>query len=119
MGSAEAGDLYLQIEFLPHTQFEVDGNDIILVLPVSPWEAALGSSIEVPTLTNRVKLRIPSNSQNGTRLRLKGKGLAGAGDQIVVLKLINPKLSTDAERAAFEALAARFSRFNPRLRAQE
>jgi len=119
MGSAEAGDLYLQIEFLPHAQFEVDGNDIILVLPVSPWEAALGSSIEVPTLTNRVKLRIPSNSQNGTRLRLKGKGLAGAGDQFVVLKLINPKLSTDAERAAFEALAARFSRFNPRLRAQE
>lgn len=117
-GKGDAGDLYLQIEYAPHPQFEVDGQDIVLVLPVSPWEAALGDSVEVPTLGSRVKLRIPANSHNGSRLRLKGKGLAKTGDQIVVLKLVNPKASTDAERAAFETLAASFSDFNPRTRAK-
>ena len=72
-GKGDAGDLYLQIEYAPHPQFEVDGRDIVLVLPVSPWEAALGDNIEVPTLGGRVKLRIPVNSQNGSRLRLKAK----------------------------------------------
>ncbi len=117
-GKADAGDLYLQIEYAPHPQFEVDGRDIVLVLPVTPWEAALGDNIEVPTLGGRVKLRIPANSQNGSRLRLKGKGLAKTGDQIVVLKLVNPKATTDSERAAFESLATRFSDFNPRTRAK-
>jgi len=117
-GKGDAGDLYLQIEYAPHPQFEVDGRDIVLVLPVTPWEAALGDNIEVPTLGGRVKLRIPANSQNGSRLRLKGKGLAKTGDQIVVLKLVNPKATTDSERAAFESLATRFSDFNPRTRAK-
>ena len=112
----DAGDLYLQVELLPHPQFEVDGNDIILVLPVSPWEAALGDSIEVATLSGRVKLRIPANSANGSKLRLKGKGLVKGGDQLVVLKLTNPKTSTAGERTAFEALKASFPNFNPRTR---
>jgi curved DNA-binding protein len=113
-GSGGAGDLYLQVEYLPHRQFEVDGHDLVLVLPVAPWEAALGASIEVPTLSGRVKLRIPAESSNGSRLRLKAKGLSKAGDQIVVLKLINPRVSTPQEQAAFEALHTAFNHFDPR-----
>ncbi|MFT7131369.1 MAG: curved DNA-binding protein [Cyclobacteriaceae bacterium] len=121
-GSGEAGDLYLQVEYLPHRQFEVDGDDLVLVLPVAPWEAALGASIEVPTLSGRVKLRIPAESKNGSRLRLKAKGLSKTGnqtseqkgDQIVVLKLINPPASTPQEQAAFEALHTAFNQFDPR-----
>ena len=107
-----AGDLYLELDFAPHSLFEVDGNDVILVLPVAPWEAALGDTIEVPTLGGRVNLRVPPNSQNGSKLRLKGRGL-GDGDQFVVLKITNPVVETDAQKAAWEALK-RESAFNPR-----
>lgn len=137
-GSGGAGNLYLQIEYLPHRQFEVDGHDLILVIPVTPWEAALGTSIEVPTLNGRVKLRIPPASQNGSRLRLKAKGLtknsdrgsdsaAGQkaepgggqgseqrGDQMVVLKLVNPPVVTPEEQAAFKALQTTFNHYDPR-----
>jgi curved DNA-binding protein len=137
-GSGGAGDLYLQVEYLPHKQFDVDGHDVILVVPVAPWEAALGASIEVPTLSGRVKLRIPAESQNGSRLRLKAKGLSknsgrgsnplagqkegqvagqiagDRGDQIVVLKLVNPPVATQAEQTAFEALQTTFNHFDPR-----
>ena len=107
-----AGDLYLEIDFAKHPLFEIDGNDIALVLPVSPWEAALGASIEVPTLGGKVNLKIPPNSQNGNKLRLKGRGL-GDGDQIVVLKIVNPRVESDRQRAAFEAMKNGFQ-FDPR-----
>jgi len=113
-GSGGAGDLYLKVEYLPHQQFEVDGDDLILVVPVAPWEAALGASIAVSTLSGRVKLRVPPDSQNGSRLRLKAKGLTASGDQIVVLKITNPPVATEEERAAFEALQAAFDKFDPR-----
>jgi len=111
----EAGDLYLEIDFERHPLFEVDGKDIILVLPVAPWEAALGDSIEVPTLGGKVNLKIPANTQNGSKLRLKGRGL-GTGDQIVVIKIINPKAASAEERHAFEALKSTFRLFDPRER---
>jgi curved DNA-binding protein len=129
-GSGGAGDLYLQVEYLPHKKFEVDGHDLVLVVPITPWEAALGTSIEVPTLSGRVKLRIPPESQNGSRLRLKAKGLTKnsdggsarsaspkddqRGDQMVVLKLVNPPVATQAEQAAFETLQTTFKHFDPR-----
>jgi curved DNA-binding protein len=82
------------------------------VLPVTPWEAALGESVEVQTLGGKVNLKIPAGSQNGKRLRLKGRGL-GNGDQFVMLKLVNPPIESDADKAAYEALKEKFS-FNPR-----
>jgi len=117
-GHASAGDLYLKISFSKHALFEADGDDITLVLPVTPWEAALGTSVEVPTLGGKVNLKIPANSQNGKRLRLKGRGLSrglglGTGDQFVMLKLVNPPIETETERAAYEALKTSFN-FNPR-----
>ncbi|MEX0943405.1 MAG: DnaJ C-terminal domain-containing protein [Pseudomonadales bacterium] len=107
-----SGDLYLRIGFEKHHLFETDGDDITLVLPVTPWEAALGTSIEVPTLGGKVNLKIPANSQSGSRLRLKGRGL-GTGDQFVLLKIVNPKVESDEQRAAYESLQQKFD-FNPR-----
>jgi curved DNA-binding protein len=111
-GPDSAGDLYLKIAFEKHPLFEADGDDITLVLPVAPWEAALGISTEVPTLGGKVNLKIPANSQNGSRLRLKGRGL-GNGDQFVILRIVNPKVESDEQRAAFETLRQSFD-FSPR-----
>lgn len=102
-GGAAAGDLYLELNFEKHPLFTVEGNDIMLVLPVAPWTAALGDSVEVQTLKGPVTLKVPANSKNGHKLRLKGRGLAG-GDQYVVLKIENPAITTDADRAAYQAL---------------
>ncbi|MDX1268360.1 MAG: DnaJ C-terminal domain-containing protein, partial [Oceanisphaera sp.] len=70
-----AGDLFLEIELAPHPLFAVDGRDLLLTLPVAPWEAALGAKVEVPTLTGSVNLTVPKGSVGGKKLRLKGRGL--------------------------------------------
>ncbi len=111
-GDGQAGDLFLEIEIEKHQSFDVAGDDITLVLPVTPWEAALGASVAVPTLGGSVSLKIPENSQNGAKLRLKGRGL-GNGDQFVILKIVNPVITTDAQRAAFGEVQKAFT-FNPR-----
>ncbi|MCB1645872.1 MAG: DnaJ domain-containing protein [Pseudomonadales bacterium] len=108
------GDLYLRINILPHQQFRLDGNHVEYTLPVSPWEAALGESLEVPTLDGRVRMKIPAGSQTGNRLRLKNKGLGKDGDQYVVLRIVNPEISSDEQRAAFEKLKETFATFSAR-----
>lgn len=102
------GDLYLEVAFKPHPLYRVEGRDILLELPVTPWEAALGSTVTVPTLGGKVDLRIPSGSQSGRKLRLKGRGLPGKppGDQYVVLRLVTPRADTPAARALYERMAA-------------
>lgn len=100
------GDLLLEIEYAAHPQFEVDGRNIIHVLPVAPWEAALGATISVPTLGGAVELKIPADSESGRKLRLRGRGLpAGAsgtdGDQIVELEILAPRAQDDVQREAY------------------
>lgn len=100
------GDLLLEIEYAAHPQFEVDGRNIIHVLPVAPWEAALGATISVPTLGGPVELKIPADSESGRKLRLRGRGLpAGTpgtdGDQIVELEILAPRAEDDAQREAY------------------
>jgi len=68
------GDLYLHIRFVPHPIFDVEAHNVILTVPISPWEAALGTKITVPTLTGKITLNIKPNSQTGQKLRVKGKG---------------------------------------------
>jgi curved DNA-binding protein len=107
------GDLLLEIEYAAHPHFEVDGRNVIHVLPVAPWEAALGATISVPTLGGAVELRIPADSESGRKLRLRGRGLpAGTqgtdGDQIVELEILAPRAHDDAQRDAYARMRDAF-----------
>ncbi len=114
-GGGTKGDLYLEVHIETDKTYKVDGKDIYLTLPISPWEAALGEKIEVPTLGGKVGLTIPANSQSGKKLRLKGRGLPGktAGDQYVILNIVTPEAKTDDQRELYKKMAAEMS-FNPR-----
>src|SRR5690606_21044346 len=110
-GQGGAGrDLYLDIEYAAHPQFEVDGRNIIHVLPVAPWEAALGATISVPTLGGPVELKVPADSEAGRKLRLRGRGLPGQppGDQIVELEVLAPNAHNEAQREAYKAMQDAF-----------
>jgi DnaJ-class molecular chaperone len=118
MGGGSRGDLYLRIRLLPHPRFRLrDGGDIEITLPISPWEAVLGTNVEVPTLNGPVKMRIPAGSQGGQVLRLKGKGFAPQvgrqGDQYVRLNIVVPSNPSDREKELFQSLAD-VSAFDPR-----
>jgi len=110
-----AGDLYLQVALKPHRRFEVEGRNVILHLPIAPWEAALGGKVDVPTLSGRIRLTIPPGSSSGKRFRLKGRGLPGKtpGDQYVILKVVVPEATTDRQKALYAELAEA-SAFEPR-----
>jgi curved DNA-binding protein len=111
------GDLYLEVDFRPHRLYSVDGSDIHLTLPITPWEAALGGKVQVPTLGGRVDLTIPAGARAGQKLRLKGRGLAPAGkpagDQIVTLQIAVPPAETDAQKALYRKMAETMP-FDPR-----
>ena len=113
--SENAGDLYLEIVFAPHPVYRPEGRDLHLDLPVTPWEAALGQKIVLPTPDGKVDLRIPKNARNGQKLRLKGKGLPTTppGDIYATLRIVNPKVTTQKEQELFEKMAQEIS-FNPR-----
>jgi curved DNA-binding protein len=107
------GDLLLEIEYAAHPQFEVDDRNIIYVLAVAPWEAALGATLSVPTLGGPVELKIPPDSEAGRKLRLRGRGLPAtgsvpSGDQIVELEVLAPKANTEDEREAYRRMREAF-----------
>ena len=114
-GGAPGGDLYLEVRILPHDVFKLKGRDVLLDLPISPWEAALGARVQVPTPGGRVEAVIPPASQSGKKLRLKNRGLPGrpAGDQIVTLQIHAPEASTKQDKDFYRDMAKRFA-FNPR-----
>lgn len=112
----QGGDLYLEIELEPHRLYTLDGRNISLNLPITPWEAALGTKVAVPTLGGRVELKLAAGSQGGQKLRLKGRGMPGkphAGDQYVVLQIMTPPAKTEAEKALYEQMAKDMP-FDPR-----
>lgn len=111
------GDLYLMIQIDKHPIYDVIENDIYVTLPVTPWEAALGSTVTVPTLAGKVDLKVPPGSQGGQTLRLKKRGLPGAtpGDQYVILKIIIPQPTSDNARALYKKMAEEMP-FNPRAK---
>jgi curved DNA-binding protein len=106
-GGGPAGDLFLEVRVLAHRWFRADGRDVWLDLPVTPWEAALGETIRVPTLGGRVDLKLPKGSQTDQQLRLRGRGLPGSppGDQFVVLKVVAPAPRNAADEALYRQLA--------------
>ncbi|HET8700923.1 MAG TPA: DnaJ C-terminal domain-containing protein [Nitrococcus sp.] len=115
IGGAGAGDLFLEVHIEHHPLYRLQGKDVYLELPVAPWEAALGTTLNVPTLGGRVDLKIPKNSQSGRRLRLRGRGLPGdpPGDQYFELRIVNPPVQTDRARELFRTLEQELN-FNPR-----
>jgi curved DNA-binding protein len=119
MNGGPPGDLYLLIHLEPHPLFRANGHDLDLEVPITPWEAALGAQVEIPTMTGRVTMKVPPGSKAGQRLRLAGKGLpkpgGGAGDLYATLTIEVPSPLTDAEKKLFEELR-RVSKNNPRAR---
>lgn len=116
-GGAPNGDLYMEVDLQPHAMFTVEGRDVTLVLPVAPWEAALGASVKVPTLGGAVNLTIPPNAQSGRKMRLKGRGLPGKppGDQYVLLQIMLPPVENEEDRALMEKMGKQMA-FNPRAK---
>ncbi len=110
-----AGDLYIEVEFQPHPLYRVDGRDLYLDLPVAPWEAALGASVKTPTPSGTVDLKIPAGSRQGTKLRLKSRGIPAstAGDFYVVLQIALAPATDDKAKSAYVALSEAIP-FNPR-----
>ncbi|QHB33761.1 curved DNA-binding protein [Yersinia canariae] len=110
------GDLFLIIRIAPHPLFDIDGQNLQIVVPLAPWEAALGASVEIPTLTGKIALTIPAGSQSGQRLRIKGKGLVskkGTGDLYAILKVVMPPKPDEKTRALWQQLSEQAA-FNPR-----
>ncbi len=114
-GSGTPGDLFIEVEFAPHPLYQVDGRDLSLSLPVTPWEAVLGTSVKCPTPGGLVDLKIPPESHAGSRLRLKGRGIPAnpPGDFYVVLQIALPPARDAKAKAAYAAMAEALP-FNPR-----
>jgi curved DNA-binding protein len=115
------GDLYLNITIKPHHLFKVSTHDLYLEVPIAPWEAALGASIEVPTMEGKVRLKIQPGAKAGQKLRLRGKGLpkpgGGNGDLYAVIQIVTPAWLTEKEKHLYEELKSASS-FNPRSHLQ-
>lgn len=115
-GGGPAGDLYLEIEIEADPLFTLKGNDIYITLPVTPWEAALGAEIKIPTLGGQVGLKLAPNSQSGQKLRLKGRGMPAkpvAGDQYAIVQINTPPANTEDQKALYKKMAETMP-FNPR-----
>ncbi len=109
------GDLFLEVKFNRHKHFTIEGKNINLILPITPWEAALGTKLSIPTLGGTVEMKISANTKGGKKLRLKGRGLPGkeAGDQYVILQILTPEANTDELKEIYEKMQ-KLSQFNPR-----
>lgn len=114
-GAAGPGDLYLEIQFNPDRRYRIDGRDVFETVPVTPWEAALGGEIDVPTPSGTVTVTVPAGSQTGRKLRLKGRGIPGqpAGDLYLLLEVVLPPASSERARQLYETMARELA-FNPR-----
>ncbi len=116
-GGAPPGDLYLVVRIKPHSRFRVQGRDIYVDLPVSPWEAALGATVAVPTPGGEAKVKVVPGSSTGRKLRLRGEGMPNPrgsnGNLYAEIKVMVPSKPTARERELFEQLAAE-SNFDPR-----
>jgi curved DNA-binding protein len=117
MGGGPTGDLFLRVRVRPHPRFRLEGRDLQVDLPVTPSEAALGATVDVPTLDGTSRVRVPAGSSTGRKLRLRGQGMPAPrgepGDLYATVKVEVPKRPTDEERELFERLAE-VSNFNPR-----
>ncbi len=117
-GGAPSGDLYLHVRILPHSRYTLHGRNLSVELPIAPWEAVLGAKVPVQTMDGSATVSIPPGTQDGRRLRLKGKGIPGRGagppgDLTAKVAVWIPENLTDADRTLWENLKT-LSTFNPR-----
>ena len=115
-GGAPAGDLFLEVQFKPDARWRAIDRDVYQPVAVAPWEAELGAVVEVQTPAGALEVTVPAHWKTARKLRLKGRGIPAAtpGDLYLELTVALPPAHTDAERAAYTALAQAFPRFNPR-----
>jgi curved DNA-binding protein len=119
LGKGKAGDLYLEVAIRDTPGFRVEGRDVYMDLPVTPWEVALGARISVATPGGGVQLTVPEHSQSGKKLRLKGRGIPGKppGNLIAVLKIVIPPTETEEGRKLYEEMAREMD-YDPRAGAK-
>lgn len=118
VGGGAAGDLFLRVSVEAHPDFQVRGTDLVYDLDLAPWEAVLGTSVTVPTLSGRIKLQVPAGSTQGRQLRVRGQGLpkrgsAERGNLYVVVTIQVPDQTSEEERVLWEKLKE-LSHFDPR-----
>ena len=110
------GDLFLHVRLVPHPLFDVQGINLLLTVTLTPWEAALGIKLEVPTLHGKINLNFPPESRSGKKLRIKGKGLknkTAQGDLLAIIKIDIPPVTSDEAKKLWEQLAE-VEKYNPR-----
>ncbi|MCP3686902.1 MAG: DnaJ domain-containing protein [Gammaproteobacteria bacterium] len=115
VGDGAAGDLYLEMNILPHRYFKLDDDNVTLRLPITPWEAAQGTVLQIPTLDGKVELKIKPGIQSGQKMRLKGKGMQGpvAGDQLIEIMIQTPPIQSEQDEKVYRQMQKQFA-FNPR-----
>jgi curved DNA-binding protein len=111
-GGGQRRSLIFRVKVLAHPRYVLSGKDVQIELPLAPWEAALGAKVPVPTLGGTVELTIPAGAQSGQKLRLRGRGLPG-GDQFVLLRIVTPPAATREAREFYERMK-RDLEFDPR-----
>ena len=115
VGGGLQGNLYLQVEFNTHALYSVEGQDVYLKIPITPWEAALGAKIKIPTPAGVIQIKVPEKSISGSKLRLKGRGIPAkiTGDLFVILQVSFPPADTEKAKLFYQNMAKEFD-FNPR-----
>lgn len=115
VGDGKAGDLLLEVCFNPHPRFRIDGRNLHLNLPVAPWEAALGATVNVNLIDSQLKVRVPEGTQSGRQLRLSGKGIPSRppGDLLLDIQVVLPPADTETARQLYRNMAQDLA-FDPR-----
>ncbi|MEB3767007.1 DnaJ C-terminal domain-containing protein [Acinetobacter sp. MD2] len=113
------GDLYLEVHYQENEQIRVEGADIYLTTPISPWEAALGKTINVNTPSGQLQVNLPKNAKYGQQLRLKDKGIPSqiAGHLYLILNIVCPTANNEQQTQAYQQFSEQFPHFNPRQNA--
>ena len=115
VGNGKPGDLLLEVQFKPHARLRTDGRDLLLTLPVAPWEAALGGVVRVEVPGGALDVRIPAGAQSGRQLRVRGKGLPAdpPGDLLLDIRIVAPPATTPKAKELYETMAREMP-FDPR-----
>lgn len=109
------GDVIIEINLQKHKDFRVDDQDVYVDLPITPWEAALGAKVDIPTLKGTVRMSIAAGTQSGAKLRIKGRGLGKTpGNQYVVVQIHTPPADSAEAKALYEQMAHLMADFCPR-----